>query len=119
MRGFVHKTTMQQLLTAIDEEDWTTLESLFAPRVRYEVPGREPLCDLEQLLHYYRVERQIVDGRHRVDGIIADGAHAMSWGRFSAKTAGGASLDVRFADLCRFDGRLIDSRTVYFFAAPG
>lgn len=104
MRGFVHKTTMQQLLTAIDEEDWTTLE---------------PLCDLEQLLHYYRVERQIVDGRHRVDGIIADGAHAMSWGRFSAKTAGGASLDVRFADLCRFDGRLIDSRTVYFFAAPG
>ena len=114
----VQRTQMERLLAAIDQEDWETLSSLFSKDIRYEVPGRPPIQGLAELVHYYTVDRDVVNGRHEVSGVLVDGQHAMTWGTFHATTRSGASINVRFADLCHFDGSLIDSRIVYFFAAP-
>lgn len=113
------KAQMLQLIKVIDAEDWDVLDTLFAPDLIYEVPGREPIRGIEALQHYYRVERAVSEGRHDIEGVLADGEYAVSWGRFRARSAAGkADIDVRFTDLCHFSDGLIDSRRVYFFDLP-
>ena len=109
---------MERLISAIDRQDWPTLISLFAPDAVYEVPGRHAIRGHEQLLHYYRHERDIVDGQHHVDGVLEGEHHAASWGTFKARTSAGELIDTRFVDLCRFDDGLIGTRVIYFFAPP-
>ena len=113
------KDQMQRLLQVINTADWPALHSLFTEDLVYELPGRAPVIGLEQLVHYYEAERNIAEGRHDIEGILADGDHAMSWGRLRARTADGTSIDTRFVDLCHFRDSLIDQRTIYFFAPPG
>ena len=109
---------MRRLIEAIDDENWAMLEQLFSPQIVYEVPGREPIRGLEQLMHYYRVQRRLSSGQHDIHGIMSDDIYAVAWGHFGATTENGESIDVRFVDHCRFDGELIHRRTVYFFAEP-
>ena len=113
------KDQMETLLRVIDSRDWPALRSLFAEDLVYELPGRPPVVGIDQLVHYYEAERNITDGRHDIEGILADGDHAMSWGRLRARTAEGANIDARFVDLCHFRDSLIDRRTIFFFAPPG
>ncbi|MDJ0926492.1 MAG: nuclear transport factor 2 family protein [Gammaproteobacteria bacterium] len=113
------KDHMARLLQVIDARDWPALRSLFTADLVYELPGRPPVIGIEQLMHYYEAERNIADGRHEIEGTLADGDHAMSWGRLRATSADGTSIDTRFVDLCHFRDSLIDRRTIFFFAPPG
>ena len=113
------KAQMLQLIKVIDEENWDALDTLFTPDLTYEVPGREPIKGMEALQRYYRVERALSEGRHDIEGVLADGEYAVSWGRFRARAAAGqADIDVRFACLCQFPAGLLGSRRRACFDLP-
>jgi ketosteroid isomerase-like protein len=74
----MHKHRMEQLLRATDAGDWLTVTELFTENAVYELPGRAPVRGRKALLHYYTAHRNIAQGRHTIDGIIADGDYAVS-----------------------------------------
>jgi hypothetical protein len=115
MTDETRRQTIERLIHAIDTEHWTEFKDIFELTAVYEVPGQPPIIGLDALLNYYRRERDVVDGRHQIDGVIIEGSHAFAWGRFSGMTRAGKQLRARFADRYVFEGPLICKRMVYYF----
>ena len=103
------------MFESIDACDWEALARVLHPDVVYERPGYDPLVGLKRVLRFYREERLVASGSHRVDGVLVDGDQASSWGRMRGTMRDGSAADVQFAEVYAFaDGR-IRTRRSYFF----
>jgi len=105
------------LFRRIDARDFDSLHQSFCPDAVYERPGYEPLVGLERLLHFYREERVIAAGEHRLEHIVIDedAGAAACWGRFVGVHKNGSPIDERFADAYTLEDGRIKTRRSFFF----
>ena len=105
-----------ELFRKIDSRDWEALPSSFAEDVVYERPGYDPLVGRDRVMKFYREERVIAGGEHRLERIVLDDGAGACWGRFVGVHKNGSALDEGFADVYTLDeqGR-IKTRRSYFF----
>lgn len=101
----------------VDAADTAGLISLFAPDACYHRPGYQPLAGREELERFYREDRVIAKGTHRLKAIVAADRDIAVQGEFSGVLRDGRETSLRFADFFTFgaDG-LITRRDTYFFA---
>jgi ketosteroid isomerase-like protein len=104
-----------RLFTAIDDRKWETLPELFTPTVRYERPGYEPIRGIAPLVAFYRAERVVAQGRHRILGCLGDGEEVCCWGEFDGVSRSGRPLRETFADWYWTSGGLISRRKTFFY----
>lgn len=110
-----YKQIATDLLHAIDGEDWSSLEALFAADAVYRVPGQPVFRGRDEILHYYRKTRDVREGHHAIDTVVQDSGTCVICGLFSGVTQAGQAIRLSFADVCDFRGAVIRDRTVYFF----
>ena len=105
-----------RLFGVIDGARFDDLATVFAAEAVYERPGYEPLQGLPRIEHFYRHERVIGSGQHRVEDVTcSDQGSVISYGVFVGQSRDGAPLEERFADVYRVQGEKIVRRTTYFF----
>jgi ketosteroid isomerase-like protein len=109
-------TLVQDLFRAVDARDFERLRGIFHPEVVYERPGYPPFTGIDRLLRFYREERVIECGEHRLTAVVANDDHAACWGRFVGTHRDGSPIDVEFADTYALDAGAIRHRKSYFFA---
>lgn len=112
-----HLSAVHRYYELVDADDVTGLISLFAPDSRYHRPGYQPLTGRDELERFYREDRVIAKGTHRLTAIVAAGRDIAVQGEFSGVLRDGRETSLRFADFFSFgaDG-LIARRDTYFFA---
>jgi ketosteroid isomerase-like protein len=101
------------LFDIIDTENWDELGRVFAQDCVCHPPGVEPLVGMAAIDRYYRHDRPVAAGSHRIDRVVSDIGAAACWGRFTGQSRAGDLLDVEFAEaflVC--DGKIV-SRTTY------
>ena len=103
------------LFGAIDSSDWAKLAQIIHPEIVYERPGYEPFQNMDRVLQFYRNERVLASGSHRLEAIVHEGDHAACWGRFVGKKKDGSSVDELFADCYTFEDGRIRTRRSFFF----
>ena len=109
------QTMIHEMFRAIDAREWDRLPDFFAAGAVYERPGYEPFEGLERLDRFYRHERVIASGEHRLEAVLVDGANAACWGRFVGMHRDGSPIDESFADFYRLaDGRITHRRSFFF-----
>lgn len=103
--------------TLVDAQDFDGLVELFAEEAVYRRPGYEPLVGRTNLAGFYGGERVIVEGRHSVTELVADGNKVAVNGDFAGTLKDGKRAELRFADFFTLnpDG-LFASRETFFFA---
>jgi len=83
----------------------------------YLLPGYPPIEGLEALLRFYRHDRIIASGEHRIRSIVATGGAAVCEGVFQGQLQDSRQVQEAFADCYQFaDGRIRHRRT--YFARP-
>ena len=102
-----------ELVDIIDQNRWQDLRTVLAPDCVIERPGSEPLVGLERIERFYREERPIASGLHKIDHAVADTEAGACWGTFNGTTKAGGSVEARFADTFTLKAGLITSRTTY------
>lgn len=111
----VAPTFVHELFRRIDARDWEGLAASLHPEVVYERPGYEPLVGRERVLRFYREERVIAAGEHRLDRVLTDAESGACWGRFVGVHRDGSDIDERFADVYLLqDGRIRTRRSFFF-----
>jgi ketosteroid isomerase-like protein len=101
------------LFDIIDTANWDDLDRVFARDCVCHPPGIEPLVGMAAIDRYYRHDRPIADGRHRIDCVVSDVGAAACWGRFTGRSKAGDPLDVEFAEAFLVRDGKIASRTTY------
>ena len=109
------RTQVRRMFESIDASDWDELGRILHPEVVYERPGYDPLAGLRRVLRFYREERLVAYGRHRIDGVVVDGDVASAWGRMRGTMRDGSAADVRWAEVYAFEDGQIRKRRSYFF----
>lgn len=104
-----------ELFRRIDSRDWDALPASFCDDVVYERPGYEPLEGVERVMKFYREERVIASGEHRLERVVIDGESGACWGRFVGLHRDGSAIDERFADVYTLENGRIRTRRSYFF----
>lgn len=111
------RALVARLFSAIDGQKLDDLAAVLHPEVVYERPGYEPLVGRERVLHFYRVERIIAQGRHEVAAVTHSKDHVICYGQFTGVSRDGQALSERFADVYRLEDGLIRHRTTFFYRA--
>jgi ketosteroid isomerase-like protein len=112
---FTRENIIGEMFRAIDAREWDRLPDFFAPGAVYERPGYEPFEGLERLDRFYRHERVIASGEHRLEAVLVDGGNAACRGRFVGVHRDGSPIDESFADFYRLaDGRITHRRSFFF-----
>ena len=106
---------VNRLFDKVDSRDWEGLRQVFCEDATYERPGYEPLVGLERVLKFYREERVIASGKHRLENIVLGENSAACSGRFTGLHKNGSAIDERFADVYRIRNGKIWNRQSYFF----
>lgn len=98
-----------QLLRAIDDEDWAGVAALFADDAEYRTPAGKSLRGRAAIEHYYRRERTVSDGIHRIEQCWTLGAWTAVNGEFSGTTPADARQCLHFLDRLRIEsGRIVE-----------
>lgn len=107
-----------QFYKTIDDNDWLALVDLFHPEVTYHRPGYDAFIGRESVMHFYREQRRVKVGCHRLERVVARGEEFVCVGEFRGTSKLGAPLAVQFADICLFqDSRVRERRTFFYVAA--
>jgi predicted ester cyclase len=110
VRGLV-----QCVYSAIDRQDWSTLEEVVSQRVVVDVGGGAPVGWNEWLGGLREFSRAFPDGRHELHEILVDGSHGVSRCRFSGTHTGefggiaptGAVVSISGIHIDRFQGDML------------
>jgi predicted ester cyclase len=103
------------LYSALDRQDWSTMEALISPRLVVEVGSAartgwdEWRADLEEFT------RGFPDGHHVIEEVLVDGSHGISRCRFTGTHTGdfrgmaptGAKVSVAGIHIDRFQGDVL------------
>ncbi|MFD0367358.1 nuclear transport factor 2 family protein [Streptomyces sp. NPDC059071] len=107
----------RRLFAIIDGRRWNELGRVFAADCVYHRPGYPALVGLADIERFYREERIIESGSHRVEEVMAGDDSLACWGSFQGLSRAGERLDERFSDHYRIDDGLISARRTYFYRA--
>ncbi|MGW0818650.1 nuclear transport factor 2 family protein [Streptomyces viridiviolaceus] len=102
----------------VDAGDVSGLVRLFAPDAEYHRPGYDRLAGRAELERFYREERVIADGTHRLSKIVTQGREVAVHGTFEGILRDGTKTSVRFADFFSVDLAGTFSLRETFFYAP-
>ena len=103
------------MFRAIDAADWTALAAFWHPDAVYERPGYEPLTGRDRVLRFYRDERVISSGTHRVEGVVIEDGRGAAWGSMRGVRKDGEPVSLGFADVYHFQDATILRRRSHFF----
>lgn len=106
-----------RMFQAIDGSDWPALLDLYSPSCTYDRPGYPRIEGLADLDNFYRHERRIGSGQHRVLDSFDKPGRLVVEGDFTGTARTGEPLAAEFVDIYTFDGSLIAARRTYFYAA--
>ncbi|MFF7983327.1 nuclear transport factor 2 family protein [Streptomyces sp. NPDC007901] len=101
------------LLAIIDDERWEDLPTVLAEDCVIERPGAAPLTGLARIEQFYRHERPVAQGLHKIERIVAEGEAAACWGTFTGTGRDGSAIVARFADTFLLEAGSIRHRTTY------
>jgi len=103
--------------TLVDAGDIEALLGLFAEDAIYARPGYHPLVGLSEIARFYRKDRVILRGHHKLAEVLASGGHVAVRGEFSGVVRSGESVLVGFADFfdCTERQTQFATRHTYFF----
>jgi steroid delta-isomerase len=82
----------------VDSNDVDGVVALFTDDAVYHRPGYEPLVGRRRLERFYREERVIQRGEHRLAAVVVHGPAVAVHGEFSGTLRDGRELTLRFAD---------------------
>ncbi|WP_018802282.1 nuclear transport factor 2 family protein [Salinispora arenicola] len=102
----------------IDAGQIDRMVELFTEDMTYHRPGYETMRGAGELARFYRIDRRIERGRHRIDLVVVNDGEVVVRGDFEGVLKDGAEIRLRFAD---FFGTVADgrfSRRETFFFAP-
>ena len=102
----------------VDSGDVDGLVDLFEPDSTYHRPGYPPLCGRVELERFYRGERVIHNGEHRLSTVVTDGDITAVHGEFHGVLRDGRTVALRFADFFTFGAEDRFARRDTFFFAP-
>jgi ketosteroid isomerase-like protein len=102
----------------VDSGDVPGLIQLFAPDAEYHRPGYNKPTGHAELEHFYREERVIADGTHRLSKIVSQGRDVAVHGAFEGVLHDGTKTSVRFADFFSVNTAGSFSLRETFFYAP-
>ena len=108
-------TLVHDLFRAIDSREFERLREICHPEVTYERPGYEAFHGIDRLLKFYREERIIASGEHRLTAVLVDPSYGACWGRFVGKHRNGEDIDVEFADTYEIEDGRIRRRKSFFY----
>lgn len=108
-----------QLLRAIDDEDWTAVAALFADDAEYRTPAGIVLRGRAAIEHYYRHERSVIGGMHRVEQVWTQGAWTAVSGEFTGSSSDDTRRCLHFLDRFRVAAGSIVEREVLTTAGVG
>ncbi len=98
-----------RLLSAIDEQNWQLVSDAFAAEAEYRPPAQKTRIGRAAIERYYRVERPVARGAHRIDEIMSAGDLTIVTGEFVGETTEGSRACAKFVDMLKIrDGRIID-----------
>ncbi|QHG18504.1 nuclear transport factor 2 family protein [Nostoc sp. ATCC 53789] len=103
------------LFCAVDSSDWDLLLKCFDKNIIYERPGYQPFIGLEKLLSFYKNDRIIADGKHKIEHIVIENNHGVCWGQFIGIHKNSSPINERFADVYSFENGKFKSRITHFF----
>lgn len=105
---------IRDMFRVIDSGQHDSLAAFFAADVCYERPGYPPIEGLEALLRFYRHDRVIAEGEHRIASILVSDGAAVCEGVFVGVLKDGREVREAFADSYRLRGGQIHHRRTYF-----
>lgn len=106
---------VEALFDLIDRCDFDRLGEILAPDCRYDRPGYPTLEGLNAIEAFYRHDRVIETGRHRITRFVETRDAAVALGSFTGRLRSGDSAAIEFADTYRFSPAGIIERKTYFF----
>jgi ketosteroid isomerase-like protein len=108
---------VSELFGIIDGRRWDELGSVFAGDCVYNRPGYEPIVGLDRIQQFYRQERIVASGEHKIEHTVSDLGTVVCWGTFVGESKAGQPLKEDFADTYEVrDGKILHRRT-YFYRA--
>ncbi|MDA5145781.1 nuclear transport factor 2 family protein [Streptomyces sp. AD681] len=110
--------TVRTYYDLVDAGDVSGLVQLFAVDAEYHRPGYDRLSGRAELERFYREERVIADGRHRLSKIVSQGREVAVHGTFEGVLRDGTKTSVRFADFFSVNPTGTFSVRETFFYAP-
>jgi ketosteroid isomerase-like protein len=108
------KTLATTYYEIVDSRGATDVASLFAEDAVYSRPGYRSLVGRESILNFYRQERVIATGAHRINSMICSGERVAVQGVFTGNLKDGTSVSIGFSDFFEFRNELIVERRTYF-----
>lgn len=102
----------------VDDGDIPGLVDLFTSDATYHRPGYEPIHGHAGLTAFYREDRPIRAGAHRLNAIVAAGQTVAVHGEFHGVLRDDRPVDLRFADFFVLSGDGRFARRDTFFYAP-
>jgi steroid Delta-isomerase len=111
-----NEATARDLYSRIDADDIPGLCALLSPDIVYSRPGYPDMAGRDAVEHFYREDRRIRDGRHRITGLVATGEQVAVHGDFDGTLRDGHPARHGFAEFFTVapDG-LISGRRTFFF----
>lgn len=106
---------IHRMFEVIDGCDWPRLGEFFTRDCVYDRPGYAMIEGLDRLTAFYRDERIIASGRHRIAEHFTGANGLIVTGDFTGRLRNGNDAYVEFADCYAFAGDLIRRRRTYFF----
>ncbi|CAL9409700.1 nuclear transport factor 2 family protein [Streptomyces sp. ICN988] len=110
--------TVRAYYRLVDSGDVPGLVRLFAPDAEYHRPGYDKLTGRAELERFYREDRVIADGTHRLSKIVSQGRDVAVHGTFEGVLHDGTKTSVRFADFFSVNKSGTFSLRETFFYAP-
>ncbi|MEV0174690.1 nuclear transport factor 2 family protein [Streptomyces sp. NPDC050803] len=110
--------TVRTYYRLVDSGDVPGLVRLFAPDAEYHRPGYAKLTGRAELERFYREDRVIADGTHRLSKIVSQGREVAVHGTFEGVLHDGTKTSVRFADFFSVNPVGTFSLRETFFYAP-
>lgn len=100
------------LLRDIDTQNWPAVSAAFDTGAAYRPPGQQPRIGRAAIERYYRDERPVRRGLHRVGEIMSRAGLTIVTGEFVGANDSGAVACASFIDILRIEGGLIRDREV-------
>lgn len=109
-----HCNIVTRYYDLIDRNAVDDLLALFHDEVRYDRVGTPPITGQEALERFYRYERVIESGCHRIDALLSNDEWVVARGSFVGRLRSGDDVDVDWTDWHHFRDGLIDYRQSLF-----
>ena len=109
-------TTIREFYARVDAGDVPGMCALLSPGIRYSRPGYPDMTSREAVSRFYREERVIRDGRHRLASVVATSTDVAVQGDFSGTLRDGSAARHGFAEFFTVapDGSLATRRTFFY-----